>query len=406
MQFPGAGTSAPDATTFRIDPMDPSRRFSALPKLDAVVVIGGLSLLAWTYAGYPAVITALARRRQRVERPGWEPTVTVLIPAYNEAEFIAKKVRNSRQLDYPADRLQILVVDDGSDDGTAELARSEGAQVVSVSPRRGKSNGINVGMGHATGELVVLTDANGSLDPGSIRGLVAEFADDRVAVVSGAKVPEGTGAHGGGEEAYWRYENMLKSAEGRLGCTVGADGGVYAVRRRTFAPLPSGTLGDDFIVPLAALSHGWRVAHTDKARAREQTSLSVRDEFERRTRISAGIWQGLVEHRRLLHPSRGLVSLALGTHRGLRTVVIPVSLPVVTVATASLARRSGLARVVLTGELLGWTGAVAGAVGDARVFALPYQFAMTNAAALRGGLRFFSRRQATTWKRTSRGQWT
>jgi poly-beta-1,6-N-acetyl-D-glucosamine synthase len=373
--------------------------------LDGCVVVGGLSLLVWTYAGYPLTVAVAARRRRAVQA-GPLPTVTVLIPAYNEAEFIAKKVRNTREIDYPADLVQILVVNDGSDDGTAELARAEGAEVIDVNPRRGKSNGINFGMSQATGDIVVLTDANGSVDAGSLRAIAGAFADPAVAVVSGAKVPEGTGAHGGGEQAYWRYENFVKTAEGRLGCTVGADGGIYAVRRTTFTPLPAGTLGDDFIVPLSALSAGWKVTHTDQARARESTSNSVADEFERRTRISAGIWQGLLTHRSLLHPRNGWVAIALGTHRGLRTVVVPPSLPIVTVATASLARRSKVAKFLLAAQLLGWGGATAGAATDSRAFALPYQFAMTNVAAMRGGLRFFRRRQATTWKRTSRGQWT
>jgi poly-beta-1,6-N-acetyl-D-glucosamine synthase len=371
----------------------------------ARAIAASVAVIGWTYAGYPVALKALAGQARRKLLPASLPTVTVLIPAFNEERFIAKKVLNSLSLDYPEDLVDVLVVDDGSTDATAELARQEGARVVTVTDRGGKSNAINVGMRSATGDIVVLTDANGSLSDDAIRAIVAEFDHPDVAVVSGAKAPQGAGARGGGEKAYWRYENSLKEAEGRLGCTVGADGGIYAVRRCHWRPIPVGTLGDDFEIPLMALSNGLRVGHTSAARATEMVSNSVRDEFERRTRISAGIWQGIVRHPELVNPRRGRVALAFISHRVLRTAVVPLSLPLVFAATVFLARRQRWARWFLALQATAMAAAAGGGAMDHRALSVPYQFGVTNVGALRGAMRFFRGRQATTWKRASRGDW-
>ena len=372
----------------------------------------GLALTAMTHAGYPIAVRLAARaradaRRQRAVADEDLPSLTVLVPAHDEARFIEEKVRDTLAQDYPAERLQVLVVDDGSQDGTAELAEAADPRVVVVrhGARRGKGAALNTGVAAATGDVVVFTDANGSLEPGSLRQVVGPFQDSRTSVVGGTKIPFGEGAHGAGESAYWKLEDGLRRAESVLGAVVGVDGGIYAVRRSAFRPIPPEVYADDYWIPLDALERGLRVQHVSGARAVESVSAAKRDDFERRTRIAAGIWRESLTHLGLLDPRRGWVSVAFLFHRVLRTGVVPVLLPAMVPAAVVAGRHSTIARLLAWSQLLCWCAAGAGALSSARVLAIPYQFAITNLAAVRGGARQVQRRQSSLWKRTERGPW-
>lgn len=390
-------------------PSSPGRLASGLS-------LSGIGLVLLTHVGYPLAAHTVARaaRRGRGHAPETtgsadrQPTVTVLIPAYNESRFIAQKIRDTAALDYPADRLEVLVVDDGSTDGTAEKAMSVAhpcLRVVTVSARGGKSAAINRGMQEARGHIVVLTDANGSLDPGSVQAIVRSFDRPEVAVVSGRKLPVGEGAHGAGESLYWRFESALKDAEGIIGRVVGADGGIFAVRREHFRPIPRGVFADDYWIPIDALSRGLLVRQANDAAVYERISTSKRDDFERRQRIAAGIWQVSLGNLGLLHPRHGWTAVAFGGHRVLRSIVVPPLLPVILLSSAQAARHHRLGRWLLVPQLAAYTAATVGAVSNNRGCAAPYQFAMTNAAALGGAYRHVRRRQSGLWKRTERGDW-
>ncbi|WP_432499111.1 glycosyltransferase family 2 protein [Kineococcus gypseus] len=377
-------------------------------------------MVAYTHLGYPLVVRLAAARARRAAEaaagPGEPvppplPTVTVVVPAYNEQRFIGEKIADTFAQDYPAGLLDVLVVDDGSEDGTAEVvreweAREPRVRLVQQSARGGKSSALNRGVREARGEVVVFTDANGSLLPGSLRAVVAPFADERTAVVSGTKKPIGDGAHGGGESAYWRLESALKAAESVFGVVVGADGGIFAVRRAAYEPIPPNVYADDYWIPLAALERGYRVAHEPAACAVEALSLTKNDDFERRARISAGIWHGSLAKLGLADPRRGWVAVAFVSHRCLRTGVVPVLLPVLLAASGRAGQASPALRALWWAQVACWGAAAGGAVTNRRALALPYQFALTNVAALRGGLRQLSGRQTGLWKRTSRGRWT
>ncbi|WP_146149472.1 glycosyltransferase family 2 protein [Kineococcus rhizosphaerae] len=384
-------------------------------RVSTAVALGCLAVTAYTHVGYPVLVRLAARYRgQAAADDGTDavlPTLTVVVPAHDEEEFIGRKIEDTLAQGYPAHLLEVLVVDDGSQDGTADVVRAAVAagapvRLVQQAVRGGKSSALNRGVREAGGEVVVFTDANGSLVPGSLRAIVAPFLDPRVAVVSGAKKPVGAGAHGEGESTYQRLESGLKTAESAFGAVVGADGGIFAVRRSTYKPIPPGVYADDYWIPLAALEQGHRVAHVSRACAVEAVSLTKRDDFERRTRISAGIWQGTVAKARLADPRRGWVALAFVSHRVLRTAVVPPLLVVAFGASARAARRSVPMRVLWGAQVLGWSAAGVGAVTNSRSLALPYQFALVNVAAVRGGLRQLLGRQSGLWKQTSRGAWS
>lgn len=383
--------------------------------------VSGIGLVTATHLGYPLAARIAAGRVDGADAGGSGqtpvddrmspdlPLVTVLVPAYNEAPFIAQKVADSLGQDYPADRLEVLVVDDGSSDGTADQALRTGdprVRVLRQGERRGKSAALNRGVQAAAGEIVVCTDANGSLTPGSVRAVVAAFDAVDVAVVSGRKLPIGDGAHGNGESAYWRFESALKACEGRLGTVVGADGGIFAVRRSLFRDIPPGIFADDFWIPIDALSRGYRVRQANDACAFERTSKSKWDDFERRQRIAAGIWQVSLGYLHLVHPRRGWTAIAFTWHRLMRSIAVPVALPIILV-TSWLSARAGnrISQALLAAQAAAYTAAAAGAVANAKPFAVPYQFAMSNVAALGGGYRHLTRRQTGLWKRTARGEW-
>lgn len=372
----------------------------------------GLGATALTHVCYPVGVRVAARRRKAAEhRPKTEPVylprLTVLVPAHDEAVFIEAKLQDTLEQDYPAELLEVLVVDDGSTDGTAELAEAFAprARVVRHLARRGKGAALNTGVAAAQGEVVVFTDANGSLVQGSLRAIVKPFADPLTAVAGGSKKPFGTGAHGAGESAYWKLEDGLRRAEGVFGAVVGVDGGIYAVRRVAFQPIPEDVFADDYWIPLDALARGLRVAHVPEATAIESVSAAKRDDFERRTRIAAGIWRETLSHLSLLRPKHGWVAVAFLFHRVMRTGVVPVLLPSLLPAAFLAGRSSRVAQLLAWMQAACWVAAGAGAVSSAKTLAIPYQFAMTNLAAVCGGARQFQRRQSSLWKRTERGPW-
>jgi biofilm PGA synthesis N-glycosyltransferase PgaC len=272
--------------------------------------------------------------------------------------------------------------------------------------RQGKSTALNTGAAAATGDIIIFTDANGSLSPGSLRAITAPFKDARVGVVSGSKLPVGEGAFGGGESSYWRLENVLKEAEGVLGVTAGADGGIYAVRRTSFRPIPTDVYADDYWVPINALSQGFRVQHVSDARAVESMAQSMGEQFERRVRIAAGIWHVSLRHLNLADPRRGWTALAFVSHRVLRTLVVPLTLPLTLAASALTARRSLLARYLFAAQVLCWTGAALGYLTNAAWLMIPFQFAFANVAAVVGGIRQVRKRQGALWRQTRKGAWT
>jgi cellulose synthase/poly-beta-1,6-N-acetylglucosamine synthase-like glycosyltransferase len=370
--------------------------------------------VAYTYVGYPLLIRTAARRRTgagcgpslTTPQAAPPPELTVVVPALNEEGVIADKLLDLHRQAVPSDRLDILVVADGSDDRTADIARSLGARVLDAPRPMGKSEAVNRGVTAARSPIVVVTDANTALSPGALGAVVACFADPRVAVAGGVKAVVGIGARGAGEGLYWRIESTVMRGEAAFGATMGVPGELYGVRRSLFHRIPDGVLNDDYHLTCDALVRGFRVAYAASARATETVSASIADEVERRTRIAAGTWQTTLMHLALCDPRRGWVAVAFVSHRVLRSIVTPVLLPLLLAASAGSARRDRLARLLLRGQLCWYSLGMLGFATDHRAAAVPFQFMLANAATLRGGARFLLRRQPVVWRKASRGQWT
>ena len=277
--------------------------------------VGGV---IYPYFGYPLILAALASLRRRgVESTGAElPTVSMIIPVYNEASRIARKVTNTLALDYPADRLEVLVVSDGSTDDTVAQVRSLAPSigVIELPARAGKAGALNAGLARAANEVLLFSDASIELEPASLRRLVRPFADPQVGCVSG----EDRIAGSGGEAAYGRYELFLRQLESRVHSIVGASGSFYAQRRRLCQPFVEG-LAPDFLSVLRTVEQGARALSESTAVGTMTAVKDPGEEFERKTRTVIRGLTTLFAYGHLLNPLRyGTFAFALWSHKVMR----------------------------------------------------------------------------------------
>lgn len=301
---------------------------------------GSLALLAMTYAGYPLAMLALARLRAR-PWPGVEPdraascsstTVSVIIPARDEEAVLARKLESVLAQPWPRDRLEVIVVDDGSRDGTDEQVRrfeARGVRLVSLPRAAGKAVAINAGVAASVGEVVVLTDARQPLEPGALPWLVAPLVGaTTVGAVSGELALDGGAAarsHDEGLGAYRHMDDALRRAEAASGSAVGVTGALWALRRALFVPLPRGLLLDDLYLSLWVARRGRRVVVAPRARVRDVASPSPAHELRRRIRTLAGNFQLLRVAPWLLSPRDNPLFLRLLGHKLLR-LIAPLAL--------------------------------------------------------------------------------
>jgi cellulose synthase/poly-beta-1,6-N-acetylglucosamine synthase-like glycosyltransferase len=379
-----------------------------------------VAVCVYAYLGYGLVITLLARLRPRPVRSddAYRPTVSLIICAYNEEKVIAEKLENSLALAYPADRLEILVVSDGSTDGTARLVEAYGARltaprIVSLHQpeRRGKPAAANRAASLASGDILVFSDANSMYTPDSIARLVRHFADPIVGCVAGEKrIVEAAGervSHQAG--LYWRYESYLKRMDSTVWSVVGAAGEIMAVRRSVFTPPEPDSFIEDFILSMRIAERGYRVIYEPDAISLEEAPAADADEFERKARIAAGGFQSIVRLRGLLHPRHGVLAFEYISHRVLRWAVVPLLLPLLLVANlALLPSRPLLYGLTLLGQALLYGAAALGMalpnhrLGRLKLVSIPTYFVVMNLAVLAGLYRYLGGKQQVTWKKVAR----
>jgi len=277
--------------------------------------------VVYPYLGYPALLwlLSLLQRRPREVLPSASPlrSVSLIVPVHNEASRIVAKVENCRDLDYPAERLQVLFISDGSSDGTPALVRRHAPasfEVVELPERAGKAAALNAGLERARHEIVVFTDASIQLAPDAIRKITGRFDDERVGCVSG----EDRIADAGGEGLYGRYELLLRRLESRTGSIVGASGSFYGQRRSLCQPFLAG-MAPDFLSVLETVKQGYLAVSEPSAIGAMTSVKDPRQEFERKVRTLLRGMTTLFSHRGLLNPFRfGLFSFALASHKVMR----------------------------------------------------------------------------------------
>ncbi|MDH7489309.1 MAG: glycosyltransferase family 2 protein [Anaerolineae bacterium] len=367
------------------------------------------ALVAYTYAGYPALLAILARIRPNPPlRADIQPSVSLIIAAHNEEACIREKLENSLALDYPRDKLEILVASDASTDRTNDIVAEfagQGVRLNTVPERRGKSYAQNHTVEMATGDVLVFSDANSMYEPDAVAKLVRNLADPNVGYVSGElRYRRPRSAIGAGEGLYWRYETWIKRKESETGNIINGNGAIYAVPRRYFVPVPDHT-GADLWLPLTQIRRGLRTVHEPEAVAYEETSLTAADEYSRKHRSIVRVFHVLTEHAGMLNPFRyGLTSVKLLSHRYLRYVV-PYFILALLVLNAFMLS-SAFFRATMGLQLAFYAAALVGAWLQKQrkrvlVFYVPYYFCVVNLAAVQGALRFLRGERVRVWEKAA-----
>jgi glycosyltransferase involved in cell wall biosynthesis len=279
---------------------------------------GSAGALAWTHAGYPLAAAALARARPKaVRKADQTPSVTVIVPAYDEEQVIARRLENLLALDYPHERLEIVVASDASSDRTDEIVEDLAAREPRVRlrrwPRGGKLPALNRTVAETDSDVVAFTDANTTWAPDALRKLVRNFADEDVAYVCGRltlRAPDGQNREG----VYWRYELWLRENESKLGSITGGNGSIYAIRRSHYVEPP---FGHDLSFPPLAVKQGRRAVYEPDAAAFEKPTPESADEYRRKVRMLPWSWAFLFTGRSL-HGVPPLYAAELFSHRHLR----------------------------------------------------------------------------------------
>ncbi|WP_458206774.1 glycosyltransferase family 2 protein [Haladaptatus sp. NG-SE-30] len=375
--------------------------------LVTLVFIIGLSTILYTYVGYPLALLMLSKFMQQDEESysGFRPSVTMIVAAHNEEAIMKEKLENTRAIEYDG-RFDCIVVSDSTDttDALVEQYAGSRTRLLSLEERRGKSYALNRAVAKATGDVLVFSDANTMYDSNAITELVAPLADDTVGLTTGSlRLVDAEGKST--ESSYWKYELGIRKLESKLGTTVSANGGMLALRQKDFDQIPEAALTDDFIVVLQQAISGRRIVFVDSAKATEQTTGDLWQEYKRRIRIGAGNYQSLVWYRTLLSPRHGLIAFEFFSHKVLRWC-LPAVLLLVLLSNAVLALLvpSLLVTTLLVGQLACYIAAVVGMMSprarSLTLFGIPAYFLSMNLAFASGFMRFLSGASIDIWTST------
>lgn len=389
---------------------------SALEIIFWIIAFG----IVYTYLGYGLVLYLMVRiKRLFIKRVIPElsenelPEITLLVAAYNEYDYVDEKMQNTLAMNYPAQKLHLMWVTDGSDDGTPELIRERYPQVeVQHQPeRRGKIAAMNRAVKFVKTPIIVFSDANTVIGTDSLRRIAALFSKPDVGCVSGEKRilnEEKAAASSAGEGIYWRYESTLKRWDAELYSAVGAAGELFAVRTELFNEVEPDTLLDDFIISLRIAMKGYRIEYDPDAYAAEWASASIAEELKRKIRIAAGGIQSVVRLYPLLNIFKyGILSFQYISHRVLRWAVTPFLLPLALIINILLAPDSILYSIMLILQGLFYLGGFVGQQLEHRklkvkIFFIPYYFLFMNYAVFLGFFRYLRNQQSVNWERARR----
>src|SRR6056297_1355588 len=379
-----------------------------------------LFLVFYSYAVYPVMLYVFGylfgRNRQKLQSADNEqlPEITLLVTAFNERDFVDEKIRNSKKLKYPSDKLTLLWVTDGSDDGTPEkVAAYPQVKLMHEDARRGKIHAMNRAAQAVDSDIIVFCDANTFLTEDTLINIARHFQDPKIGCVAGEKqIIDSNSAAGAGEGAYWKYESTIKKLDYRFNTTLGAAGELFAVRKNLYEPVESDTVLDDFIISLRIAAQGYAVAYEPGAIAREFPSYSVSEEMKRKVRIAAGGFQSLKRLSFLLNPLKyPRLAFQFISHKVFRWLICPLALLVlipVNVAVVWFNPDNLLYVILAIAHLLVYITALSGWILEKQkfpsVFYLPYYFVTTNIAQIRGLARYLKKSQSVNWERAKRAR--
>ncbi len=382
----------------------------------AAEVVFWLSVVAlfYTYAGYPLLIALVsALRPKSVRRGEFQPTVTIIITAYNEERDLATKLENTLALDYPRELLEIIVASDCSTDRTDDIVREfagRGVRLQRQSERLGKTAAQNVAVEQARGEIILFSDATSLYQPNAVRAMMPSFADATVGCVAGRlEYVDGSDSRvGRGARSYWSYETFLKRHESRVGSLIGASGCLYAVRRSAYIPLYHEACSD-FIIATKMVEQNLRAVYEPNAVCTEETNRQSRKELKMRIRIIAQTLTDLWHHRAMLNPLRsGFYGVQLLSHKVMRYLV-PFFLIGLFMASAFLALGSLAYRLIFAAQVVVYTWPAVAWMLDrvgirSRLLALPQYFFLANLASLLACYQFLRGERYARWEPIREGR--
>lgn len=376
-----------------------------------------LAVVLYTYLGYGLIVWIWAKAKSLLNdskkrySPDFEPEVTLVVPAYNEGNILKNKIEDCLALDYPAEKLQITFITDGSTDNS-EAVLSSYPQVTHLhSPERGgKSLAENRAMEFVNTPYVIFTDCNTFLNRDAVREMVKHYQDPQVGAVSGEKkILSEDSLSGSGEGLYWKYESFLKRCDSQIHSLMGAAGELVSFRSNLFQPLEKDTILDDFIQSLRIVDKGYKVVYEPNAYAMEAPSVSMAEEMKRKIRICAGGWQSMARLTSLLNPFRQpVVTFLYLSHRVLRWSLTPALLAILLPVSFVLAWLGGGIYSLAFGlQVLFYGAAWAGWVLDAKgvklkLLVVPLYFTMMNVAVFKGFMRYTRSSQPAAWEKAER----
>ncbi len=382
-----------------------------------------VALIIYVYAGYPLLVFLLGRFGKPLKRSyELQPTITLIFAAYNEEKVVGQKLKNCLALNYPRDKLQIIVADDGSTDATAEIVKeyaNQKIELISFPQRRGKLHALNDAVRSARGEILLFSDADNFYPPNVLIETAKYFADPSVGAVSGGRDVIGASPLGKAESLYWKYEEFIKINETKLGNCVGVAGDLLAVRKSLFTPPPAKIINDDFYMALSVIQKGYRVIYAPEARSSHPVAASEQGEIERRARMIAGRYQAMFLAWRLLPFSNPIAVWQIISHKFLRPLV-PLAMIFALVANclalfvfpvsaepALLFLGTPYGNVIFTGQAVFYLLAAVGKKYKpggtfGYILYLPTFLVNSNLAALIGLYRYVGSRQTVLWSKSAR----
>ncbi len=366
-------------------------------------------LLIYTYILFPALVFLRGLLIRRPYRSAEIiPRVSIIVAAYNEADGIGAKLENILSLDYPRDRLEVVIASDGSTDGTDAIVQTYAERGVTLMalPRQGKIPALNAAVAASTGEILVFSDANSRYTSSAIRALVRPFADPTVGGVAGNQcylAERSTSISSDGERSYWNFDRKLKQFQSRAGNVISATGAIYAIRRSLFRSIPAGVT-DDFVASTSVIAQGYRLVFAPDAIAYEAVAASSGLEFNRKVRvITQGLYAVLVM-RELLNPFRyGFYAIQLFSHKVLRRLAV-FPLLVLFVVSPLLWRRSRFYQLVTFAQAAFYCCGALGILlngtrlGRLKIFTIPFFFCMVNTASLLATLKILRGHRIDRWE--------
>lgn len=373
-----------------------------------IIFWAGVGLVFYVYFGYPILVYIVSRLFPKpVNRADFEPQVSIIITAYNEEKDIRRKLENTLLIDYPLEKIEIIVASDCSSDKTDEITREfadKNVKLLRQPERKGKTAAQNMAVEHASGEIVLFSDATSMYEPNVLRQMLPSFADETVGCVAGKLVyvdPSGSTV-GQAAKSYWSYETFLKEGESAACSLIGASGCIYAVRRSAYEPMYPEACSD-FLIATVVYRQGMRSVYEPNAVCTEETNQQSRKEMRMRVRVISQTFTDLWRNREMLNPLRsGFFAIELISHKVLRYSV-PLFLTAVFISSGVLAFYSTFYLAVFSAQIAFYLVALAAWLLErkgikAGVFSMPLYFVLTNVASIAGFFQFLRGERYASWE--------